>query len=105
MKNLFIDTSSNEQIIIALEVDGVREEMKKDVDKRKSQVILTLIDNLLKRHKIEASDLTAITVNTGPGSFTGLRVGVAVANTLGLILRIPINNNPPGKTVEPEYSS
>ena len=36
-------------------------------------------------------DITEIEVHTGPGSFTGLRVGIAVATTLGKLLNIPVN--------------
>lgn len=41
--------------------------------------------------ELKLSDVTEIEVVTGPGSFTGLRVGAAVANTLGLLLDIPVN--------------
>lgn len=56
--------------------------------------------------------ITAIEVNTGPGSFTGTRVGVAVANALGFALDIPVNGSPrspreagkKGKIVLPKYT-
>lgn len=40
---------------------------------------------------MKLSDITEIQVKTGPGSFTGLRVGVSVAKTLGKLLHIPVN--------------
>ncbi len=48
------------------------------------------------------SDVTEIEVNSGPGSFTGLRVGAAVANALGYLLDVPVNGK---KTIViPKYS-
>src|SRR3989344_8198211 len=63
-----------------------------------SQVLLPLIEKLLKQQGLEYKDLDAVEVGTGPGSFTGLRVGVSVANALGFSLRIPVN----GKKIETE---
>jgi len=37
-------------------------------------------------------DIKEIKINSGPGSFTGLRVGVTVANMLGFLLDIPVNS-------------
>lgn len=61
-----------------------------------SQVLLPLIEKLLKSQKLEYKDLKGIEVETGPGSFTGIRVGVSVANALGYSLGIPVN----GKKME-----
>lgn len=56
-----------------------------------SQVLLLLIQRVLENSKIDFKDLDEIKVNTGPGSYTGLKVGVAVANALGFALKIPVN--------------
>lgn len=48
------------------------------------------IDALLKDAKTAPADLTGIIVNRGPGSWTGLRVGIAAAKTLALVLNIPV---------------
>ncbi len=61
-----------------------------------SQTLLPLIKKILDVSKLDTSCLKAIEVETGPGSFTGLRVGVSVANALGYSLGIPIN----GKKLE-----
>ncbi len=100
---LFIDTSSNERIIVSLESNGKKDEVVQEIDRRKSQALLGLIDALLKKHNVGMKDVTGIEVHTGPGSFTGLRVGVSIANTIGAVLNIPINENPPGVLVEPTY--
>ena len=75
------------------------------MDKQKSQIVLPLIEKILTRNNLALKDLSAISINTGPGSFTGIRVGLAVANTLALLLKIPINDLPPGQPAEPIYSN
>ncbi|MFH1377143.1 MAG: tRNA (adenosine(37)-N6)-threonylcarbamoyltransferase complex dimerization subunit type 1 TsaB [Planctomycetota bacterium] len=52
--------------------------------------LFPLIDALLKDAKTTPTDLTGILVNRGPGSWTGLRVGVAAAKTLALVLKVPV---------------
>jgi tRNA threonylcarbamoyladenosine biosynthesis protein TsaB len=50
----------------------------------------------LKDSSVDFKDIKEIKLDTGPGSFTGLRVGAAVANALGYSLGIPVN----GKKIE-----
>ncbi len=55
-----------------------------------SQRLMPSIVGLLKDCKLEMSDLQAVGVSLGPGSFTGLRIGVVTAKTLAQTLGIPI---------------
>lgn len=48
-----------------------------------------LIEDMLKEAGVKLADLTRIAVVTGPGSFTGIRIGVAFARGLALALKIP----------------
>lgn len=91
MNVLFIDTSSNKEIRVGLKIAGKKYWLAQDIDFQKAQIVLPLIDKLLKRHKLSIQDIDRIEVNTGPGSFTGLRVGISVANTLAWVCNIPIN--------------
>lgn len=89
---LKIDTSISKYV----KVDLVSSDTKKNItlvseQKLGSQVLLPLIVKILKKAKIEFKDLTSVEVNPGPGSFTGTRVGVAVANALGFALQLPVN--------------
>lgn len=52
--------------------------------------ILKNINKLLKRHQLSSKNIRMILVNRGPGSFTGTRVGITVANTLAWDLDIPV---------------
>ena len=100
MIRLHIDTSKREEIRVGIEIDGKLHEKK--VKKLKSQETLPLIEKLLKEKKIKLNQINEIKVNTGPGSFTGLRVGISVANALGFSLNIPVNGKKAGE-VHPTY--
>jgi len=84
---LYIDTSDREQIIVGLNEKRFRSEAKEN----KSQKLLPFIVEILTKEGRTFKDLKEIEVNLGPGSFTGLRVGVSVANALGWTLGIPVN--------------
>lgn len=96
---LLINTSDNKKIIIGLD-QGCWEF---ETQKPQTQKLLELINKVLKKQKKGLKNLTAIELNLGPGSFTGLRVGVSVANALAWALKIPINGKKIGKLVEPQY--
>jgi len=49
-----------------------------------------LIDRILREAGLVRQDLTAIGVGVGPGPFTGLRVGLVTARTLGYVLELPV---------------
>jgi len=55
-----------------------------------NRLIIEKIDNLFVNTKAKPADITGIIVNAGPGSFTGLRIGISVANTFAYSLDIPI---------------
>lgn len=50
--------------------------------------LLLAIDAALKEQGADKKQITKVTVNRGPGSFTGLRVSIAIANALGYSLEI-----------------
>lgn len=103
MITLHIDTSKTEETVISLEKDGNMYEKKSVSKEKRSQMVLPLIEELLTEQKLTTKDLTHITLATGPGSFTGLKVGATIAGTLSLLLNIPINGNLPGKIPELNY--
>ena len=84
---LYIDTTSREKITV-----GIDNEMYETRTKEKSsQRLLPFIDEVVRKSGKDMKDITEIKIATGPGSFTGLRVGVSVGNTLGWVLKIPVN--------------
>ncbi|HET7180811.1 MAG TPA: tRNA (adenosine(37)-N6)-threonylcarbamoyltransferase complex dimerization subunit type 1 TsaB [Candidatus Limnocylindrales bacterium] len=57
---------------------------------RHSQELMPAVVGLLAAHDLAVRDLAGVVVGTGPGAFTGLRVGIATAKTLAHELRVPI---------------
>ena len=55
------------------------------------ELLAPMIDQALIRAGVRRQDLTGIAVGVGPGAFTGLRVGLVTARTLGLVLGIPVH--------------
>ena len=89
---LHINTADNRKTLVSLKVSGKKyEESQPSADSWASQNLLPLIVKILRKHKKSLSDIDGIEVFCGPGSFTGLRVGTAVANMLGKMLDIPVN--------------
>jgi L-threonylcarbamoyladenylate synthase len=102
--SLSIDTSQVNYVKVKLQKGQKIITSTSKKNKPNSQVLLPLIEDILKKNKIKFLDLCAIYVNQGPGSFTGLRVGIAVANSLSFYLKLPVNGKVPGTIIEPLYT-
>lgn len=90
MKTLFISTY-NEIITIGLLDDGkLVDEVNQESHKSHSIYLIPIIKGILKNNNIDTSNLNEIQVINGPGSFTGIRLGITVAKTLAYTLNIPI---------------
>lgn len=80
---------------VAIVDDGITMgEFTADFKKTHSQTLLPMIDDMVKLLGVELSDVDAIAVSGGPGSFTGLRIGSATAKGLGLALNKPLIHVP-----------
>ena len=86
-----INTSERTKIEIGL-YDGESFKFNEFETKDQSADILLIINQVLEKNNLTLKDLTAMAVNHGPGSFTGIRVGITVANTLAWSLDIPVES-------------
>ncbi len=68
---------------VALVYDGqcVEERQLEKSGRRHAQTLVSEIDSILKKHAVEPKDCDLVGVSVGPGSFTGLRIGVVFAKT------------------------
>lgn len=90
MYSLFIDTHDR-QINLALYKDGeLLDSREKESTMHHSDYIMPLLKELLDSNNIDVHDLSEILCVNGPGSFTGVRLGVTIAKTLAYTLNIPI---------------
>lgn len=93
---LSIDTSDRNKSVITLEFDGKLEKLEVETPLGSGTAVLSGIESLLAKNSLKLNDITGIRVATGPGSYTGLRVGASIANTLSWICNIPVNDKPIG---------
>ena len=95
MKCLLLDTSSSNVLVALIENNKIIYEYRKKVDSDLASKILTIIDNGLKECNSKINDIDKIFVANGPGSFTGVRIGVTVAKNIAWSLDkdvIPISS-------------
>ncbi len=88
---LLIDTATTQAVIALGATDGTLLEQRRwTAGYRHGEELLVRIAGLLADRGVTLADLGAIAVGTGPGAFTGLRVGIATAKGLAHALRLPI---------------
>ena len=87
---LGIDTATPIGSIGLIEDDMVIAEYVLNVVETHSARLMPALDDMLRRASVDRSEIDAIAVTRGPGSFTGVRVGVATAKGLAFALKKPI---------------
>lgn len=87
---LAIDTVAPRLQLALLRADGSMDTSVDDIAQGHAELIFPRINALLARNAVTYADLARIAVTTGPGSFTGLRIGLSAARGLGLALDIPV---------------
>lgn len=90
MKTLYIDTSSNYLYSGIVSENSILREIKREYQKDLSKEALPKIIELFEKTNLTPKDIDKIIVVTGPGSFTGIRIGVTIAKTIAWSLNIPI---------------
>ena len=90
MRYLYIDTSSSYLYSAILEDNNLISEVKEEYGQSLSEVALPKIVSMFTENNIEAKDIDKIIVVNGPGSFTGIRIGITIAKVYAWSLNIPI---------------
>jgi len=90
VKSLLIDTSTEALILILTEDDKVIDYHYEIIKRDHSTLLMPNLDNLLARNHFDISEIDRLIVTEGPGSYTGVRIGVTVAKTLSYALNIPL---------------
>lgn len=86
MRILYIDTTTTYLYTGVVEDNTLLKEIKEEYKKDLSSVALKEISGMLDSLNLEIKDIDKIMVVNGPGSFTGIRIGVTIAKTLGYVL-------------------
>jgi tRNA threonylcarbamoyladenosine biosynthesis protein TsaB len=87
---LAIDTAAPRLALAILREDDRIETLVEDMATGQAERLFPALDELLTRSGVTYNDLTRVAVTTGPGSFTGLRIGLSAARGLALALNIPV---------------
>jgi len=90
MKILAIDTTSKICSTAILEDEKVIDENTINNGLTHSENLMPLIVELLERNNINLSEINLISVCVGPGSFTGIRIGIATIKPMAEVYNIPI---------------
>lgn len=86
---LGFDTSAAYCAAALVRGDDVLGAVGEDMARGQSERLMGLLQDLLAAHQVTWSDLDALAVGTGPGNFTGIRIGVSAARGLALGLGCP----------------
>ena len=90
MKNLSIDTSSEVCGVSLLEDDKLIYDNSLNNGKTHSENLMPLIKEALEKNDLNLNEIDLISVVVGPGSFTGIRIGVATVKALAEVKQIKI---------------
>jgi tRNA threonylcarbamoyladenosine biosynthesis protein TsaB len=90
MPILAIDTATLVSSVALATADTLLAEITLQTKKTHSELLMPHIAKLLDMAEVAKSDIKAVAVSIGPGSFTGLRIGLSTAKTLAYALKIPL---------------
>ena len=90
MKYLYIDTSSSYLYAAIVENDKLITKVCEDYGQSLSEIALPKIVSMFEKNNIKPTDINKIIVVNGPGSFTGIRIGITIAKVYAWSLKIKI---------------
>ena len=90
MITLFIDTSLSDVSIALLKDNKIISKIVKSIPNEHSKYALIYIEKVLKEANINPNEVNHIMVVNGPGSFTGIRIGLTIAKVYAYLLNIKV---------------
>lgn len=87
---LAIDTATQIMSLALHSGDTLLSEVTMKIGRNHSAYLAPMVQQTLEQSDVTANDLTAMAVSIGPGSYTGLRIGVALAKGMAAVNRIPL---------------
>lgn len=90
MKILAIDTSTTHSSCAVMNDNNIVGDFSINQSMSHNEILLVMVDEMLKKLNIDIEDIDLFVAVTGPGSFTGIRIGVTVVKALAMALNKPI---------------
>lgn len=90
MISLFISTATKKIVVAIVKDNNVISCFNEDNDNTLSERIMPIIDDTFKKVNLTLNDVDSIYVVNGPGSFTGIRIGVTIAKVIAWSLKLRI---------------
>lgn len=90
MKILAFDTSNGALSIALLENNKLLDFIEMQENGKQAEMLIPLIEDILRRNKIWYNSLDLIATTKGPGSFTGVRIGLSCAKSIKLAANLPL---------------
>lgn len=87
--NILAVDATGETVSVAAQAGGKIISVRRSGKRPHDELLLPAVEALLKRAKLSYDDLDAVAVASGPGRFTGIRIGLSFAAILGMKLKIP----------------
>ena len=87
---LSLDTSSSAVSVAVLDKENVLAFQEQVMDRGQGEALVPMIAQVLEQAQKTPTDITGVAVAVGPGSFTGVRVGLSTARGIGLALGVPV---------------
>lgn len=90
LRQLVIDTATK-YIYLSLVIDGIEKQfVYEEGINNHSVTIIPFIENILSKEKIKLSEIDQVIIGVGPGSYTGVRIGVTVAKMIGYLNNLEV---------------
>ena len=90
MLTLAFDTTANSVSVALLQGETVVAQNEQVMERGQGEALIPMIQELMKNAGYQMSSVEQIAVSVGPGSFTGVRVGLSAARGMGLALSVPV---------------
>lgn len=90
MNRLFIDTSCKYLCIGVAKDEKIIYKFQQEALKKQSELTIPYLNDALKKLDLTLNDIDEVNVTIGPGSFTGLRIGMCIAKVLSSMKNIPL---------------
>jgi tRNA threonylcarbamoyl adenosine modification protein YeaZ len=87
---LILDTSSKYLSLAVVQDNKVSRQMHRRLDRKHSLQLIPLVDKILKKARLPLKEIDGFCISRGPGSFTGLRIGITTIKGLSFVVNKPV---------------